>query len=124
MTDRPSCLLVVRANVAPEQEEAFNRWYTDVHLPDIVGVPGVRSGRRYRLVEDVEGFPGADVPAYLAVYELDAAEVVASPEFLAKRGWGPFAAFVSDNKSAIYELLAERQGAPSYRLEIPRADAT
>jgi hypothetical protein len=111
MTDRAPSLLVVRTDIAPEQEADFNRWYSDVHLPDIVGIPGVRSGRRYRLAVDVPGFPGAGVPSYLAIYELESAEVVQSDAFAERRGWGPFKPFVSNNRAVVYELIASEDQA-------------
>jgi hypothetical protein len=103
-------LLVVRTDIAPEQEEAFNRWYDEVHLPEIVEVPGVCSGRRYRLAEGDELFPGDGIPSYLAVYELDDAAAVRSPEFAERRGWGPFESHVANNKAAVYVLLKTELG--------------
>jgi hypothetical protein len=103
-------LLLVRTDIAREQEADFNRWYTDVHLPEIVGVPGVRAGRRYRLLTQQAGFPGDGVPTYLALYELETPAALSSVEFAQVRGWGPFAAHVCNNKAAVYELLAAAGG--------------
>ena len=47
MPDLPPCLLIVTAEVDADVEEAWNRWYDDVHLPDALACPGVLSGSRY-----------------------------------------------------------------------------
>jgi hypothetical protein len=107
MAEKTEALLVVRTDVAPEHEAAFNEWYDEVHLPEIVGVPGVRSGRRYRIVEGDDVFPGKGVPAYLAVYELEDASAVHEAAFAERRGWGPFAGHVANNGAALYVRIAE-----------------
>ena len=76
MTALPNCLLIVTAEVDAEVETDWNRWYDEVHVPDVLACPGVRGGRRYitsrRPVEWDRGQrrePAAKV--YVAVYELD-----------------------------------------------------
>jgi hypothetical protein len=75
----PKGVFMVFTNPASEADDAaFNRWYQDIHLPEVTAVPGFTAATRY---------VGADVNApndpwvveqrYLAVYELatsDAAE--------------------------------------------------
>jgi Domain of unknown function (DUF4286) len=71
-----SALLLVVVDVDPEHEDEFNRWYDEEHIPEKRATPGFRSARRYA---------SHDVPGrYLAVYELDDAEVVTSPEYMAQ----------------------------------------
>ena len=41
-------LLLIAMNVAPEQENEFNEWYNNEHLPALGAVPGVLCARRYR----------------------------------------------------------------------------
>jgi hypothetical protein len=98
-------LLVVLTDVAAEVEGAFNAWYDNVHLPEIVALPGVRLGRRFRVVEDHPAFPAAAVPKYLALYELEDADAVAGAAFASRRGWGEFRPSVSNNRAAVYEFL-------------------
>jgi hypothetical protein len=81
----PQEILVVSARVDAAVEQDWNRWYDEVHLPEIVACPGFRSGQRY-VAEDRTG-----ARRYIAVYELDHAGALASPEFATRRGWGPFA---------------------------------
>lgn len=47
---------------SPEQEDEYNRWYSEVHLPEILAIPGFVGARRYRA-------PGTS--EYLAVYEIE-----------------------------------------------------
>ena len=56
-------LFVVRATIAREKEEAFNRWYNEEHLPQVLRYNGAVSGRRYRRIA------GDDRYDYMAVYE-------------------------------------------------------
>jgi len=32
-------------------EEAYNKWYDEVHLPDLKAIAGVVSARRFRIVQ-------------------------------------------------------------------------
>jgi antibiotic biosynthesis monooxygenase (ABM) superfamily enzyme len=77
-------LLVVSVSVAREVEADWNRWYDEVHLPEIAACPGFLSAQRY-----VTGEGAAR--RYLTIYELEGPGAVDSAEFAARRGWGPFA---------------------------------
>lgn len=65
-------------------EDEFNRWYDEVHLPQVVArIPGVVGGSRYRLASEL--LDRADVPArrYLTIYELDTDDLEATAQRLA-----------------------------------------
>lgn len=62
--DGAGALLVASMNVDPAAEAEFNDWYDTEHLPQLTAVPGVLSGRRYR-VSDTES-----ERRYLALYHL------------------------------------------------------
>lgn len=68
-----SALLLAYVQPTSDADEPeFNRWYDEVHIPQLVDrVPGVRGARRYRVAADQ--FAGAPAPAnsYLTVYEID-----------------------------------------------------
>jgi antibiotic biosynthesis monooxygenase (ABM) superfamily enzyme len=66
-------LLAVWTDIAPEAEREFNEWYNTEHVPQLLGVPGFLSGRRYQAVEGE--------PKYLALYELAIPEVLKSDAF-------------------------------------------
>ncbi len=94
-------ILVVTATVDPAVEDAWNRWYNEVHLPEIAACPGFRSAQRY-VAEEPQG------RRYIALYELDSAAAVESAEFAARRGWGPFGGKV-EFKTLQYTQLAQIQ---------------
>lgn len=69
----PKSLMVVFSNPKSAGDESeYNRWYTDKHLTDVIGVPGIVSATRYRLDKGVEmgGIP-ANEAQYLALYEIE-----------------------------------------------------
>src|ERR1041384_2524237 len=67
-------MLVLSNSTTSEQEEDFNRWYTDQHIHDLVKLPGVVAATRYRMMPGIEVVPDVDEPPqkYLAIYELEA----------------------------------------------------
>jgi Domain of unknown function (DUF4286) len=60
----PTVLFVVKATISAAQEAAFNRWYNEEHVPEVLQFPGLVSARRYRAIE------GEDKYQYMAVYEV------------------------------------------------------
>ena len=60
----PTILFTVKATIAPDKEGAFNRWYNEEHVPQVLQYPGLVSARRYKLID------GEDKYRYMAVYEL------------------------------------------------------
>ena len=80
----PDWMLVAQVDwVDPEVEQDWNRWYDEVHVPDMLGCPGWVTGERY--VHE-----GDDGRRYVAVYEVSGPEALESTEFRERRGWGPF----------------------------------
>lgn len=66
-------LMVVGSNpVGPTSDAAFNEWYTDTHLDDVLKVAGFETARRYAL-SDVRPMAGTEASPfrYLAVYEVE-----------------------------------------------------
>ncbi|KAJ6584352.1 hypothetical protein B0H19DRAFT_924697 [Mycena capillaripes] len=67
------CVLVVNFEIAPENEDDFNRWCE--HMDLVARIPGWKRRRRYKLVkcEQIRGQFMADQPAskYLAIHELN-----------------------------------------------------
>ena len=73
---------IVATECTPENDEKFNQWYNDVHIPLILKNPAIKKAARYRLA----GEPG-NAPQYLAIYEFESREALEanprSPEFAA-----------------------------------------
>ena len=62
-------VFIVKAMVKPEQEDAFNQWYDEDHMPKALNrFPGVTSGRRYKILEGEDGYN------YMALYEFESQE--------------------------------------------------
>jgi hypothetical protein len=82
-------LFLVLSNPVEGRETEFEKWYEEVHLDDVLAVPGVISAQRFHLA------PGPDEtlmppPAhrYLAVYELDTTPAEVLGSFLERVGSG------------------------------------
>lgn len=63
-------LFVVRATITKDREAAFNHWYNDEHVPQVLRYKGAISARRYRKIV------GDDKYDYMAVYEFASAEIL------------------------------------------------
>jgi len=57
--------LLVLSNPAPGQEDAYNRWYDEIHLREVCEVPGIVAAQRFAAA------PG-EAWAYSATYEIEA----------------------------------------------------
>ena len=60
-------LLMVAINVTNENEDDFNSWYTEEHIPALLKVPGVLSARRFKSSEGTH--------RYVAIYHLTQPEI-------------------------------------------------
>ncbi len=58
-------VLVAGTDCPPEKEEAFIKWYDEVHIPNILSFKGTREVRRYRIVSE-----NKDYPKYLVMYKI------------------------------------------------------
>src|SRR5260370_40941246 len=67
-------LLMVGVDIDPEFEAEYHRWYDEEHIANLLAVPGFLSAGRYVALKGG--------PKYLALYELEAPEVLQSPAFL------------------------------------------
>jgi hypothetical protein len=106
MADFPKYLLIVTAEIDPQVEAEWNRWYDEVHLPDALKCPGVLRGQRYVSTGDIfETNLGKRETAarriYTTVYELDSPAAIATPEFQAMRGWYQFAPHIRSRTQVV-----------------------
>ena len=63
-------LFMVRATIAPEREDAFNRWYDNEHCPQLLRYRGAVSARRYKSIL------GDGKYQYMALYEFESQETL------------------------------------------------
>lgn len=61
----------------PEEglEVEFDRWYNDVHLPQVLTLDGFLSARRFRVADTDAPGPVGTLP-FLAIYEIEAGRLV------------------------------------------------
>ncbi len=61
---------IVFTQPKPGQEEAYNDWYDNHHLADVLAVEGFVAAQRFKIVElDSNSQPAS---RYLAIYEIEA----------------------------------------------------
>jgi hypothetical protein len=81
-------LMVVDLEVDKAIVDDWNRWYDEVHLPEIVECPGFVRGTRYIAAMCDEG--AEDKERHLTIYELTEPEAFESDTLRARRGLGEF----------------------------------
>ncbi|MGH7088890.1 MAG: hypothetical protein ACREFQ_08315, partial [Stellaceae bacterium] len=92
-TTRGTGLLMVWADIDAEFETEFNSWYDREHIPRLLEVPGFLSAGRYSALK------GA--PKYLAIYELEDANVLLTAAYLDTVKYRPSAAREKSGTSRI-----------------------
>ena len=69
----PKGVFLALANAASDDVHGdFNQWYDDVHMQEVLALPGVKSARRFKLA-NAQIMPGDDAGGkqYLALYEVE-----------------------------------------------------
>ena len=70
--------LIVLSNPTEGNEEEYNRWYDEQHVPDVCNVPGFVSAERFEL-------HGDGTHNYLAIYNIETDDVDAAMADLGSR---------------------------------------
>jgi len=108
-------LFAAAMDVDPDKEALFNEVYDREHVPNLLRVPGVVSAARLRAREfrlslggEVKTIAPAD-PAYVALYELEAPDVLVSPRWAAAVEAGRWPSqvrpFTRNRRHVLYERL-------------------
>jgi hypothetical protein len=71
----PKFMMIAFTTPTEGQEEEFNAWYNETHVPELLAVPGFVSGKRLKVVGGT--LPEGVSWQYLAVYEIEADELPA-----------------------------------------------
>ena len=73
---KKSVIWTVGLQCRPEDEEKFNKWYDEVHVPMLLGGGHVATVTRYKLASEVyDVAPGVmSCPKYQTIYEFDDSE--------------------------------------------------
>src|SRR5690242_6674580 len=76
-------VFVVLTNPIDGQEDAYNDWYSNTHLADVLKIPGIIAAQRFKL-SDVQR--DAVLPfRYLALYEVETDDLSSTLAELKKR---------------------------------------
>jgi hypothetical protein len=67
----PKFTLLIETNCAPGTDEEFNRWYDEVHIPELLTIDGFVSATRFE-VADAQMGRSLPPQRYMALYEIDA----------------------------------------------------
>jgi hypothetical protein len=109
-------VLQLRWVVGAEQDDEFNRWYDEEHLADMLAVPGMLTGRRFRRI-DLPFTPPSSFN-YLTTYEVDGDWVLDSPPYRAlatdPSPWTRRVAFDLEMSRAVYQPI-DAAGQPTAR---------
>jgi len=100
---------VVTAPFAGREDE-FNRWYDEIHLPEVLAVPGFVAGQRFALT----GLRAVDRPRYLSVYEIETDDLTATLNALGAAAQTMTRSDAMDQQATIvdiYQVQAERRTA-------------
>ena len=90
MPFRTKYVLIASMDVAPEKEALFNEVYDHEHVPNLLKVPGVRAVTRlrtepasFKVGGETRRLAGAGDPTFVAIYEIDSPDVIASEAWAA-----------------------------------------
>jgi hypothetical protein len=107
MADKP-VINIVGTQCTPADEEKFNKWYNEVHIPMLLKYKKLLGVARYRVIDE-----SSKQPRYIAVYKYasrkDMESMGSSPEFAAaikemQETWGQKVEITSRLQ---YELIKE-----------------
>ena len=97
---------IVASESTPEKEAEFNKWYTEIHVPMLIGYEGVKQASRYQRIGDDE-----QSAKFLAIYEFESKEAME-----AFPGSDAFASAVEDFENNKEALGFKMKWAASYEL--------
>jgi hypothetical protein len=101
-------------NAQSGKDEKFNDWYRDVHLPEVLTIPGFVAAQRFQL--SAAQLPGMETRwKYLVIYEIDDASPAHALAELARR--------MSGGAMIISDALAPDVAAWAYTALEARHDA-
>ena len=104
-------IFVVLTNPVEGGDAEFNDWYTNVHLRDVLSVPGFVAAQRFRLADEQMFEPGPY--RYLALYEIETDDVAATLTALRRAAGSMEISAAMDRESAawVFSALTERRTA-------------
>ena len=71
----PSYKMVVTSRPTEGREDEYNAWYQNIHLRELVALPGFKSAQRFRHARSlVEG----EAEPYMSIYEIETDDIDAA----------------------------------------------
>ena len=83
----PVFLTLVLANAVAGQDEAYNAYYSERHVSDVLAVPGMLAAQRFEIAPETGGKPSPW--RYMAFFELEADRLSEVQAEIAARSGGP-----------------------------------
>jgi hypothetical protein len=77
-------VFLVMADSSAGRDDELDTWYDEVHVGEMLSVPGVESAQRFRLVS--EGAGGGGTRRFLTLYEVESDSVARAEADLLERG--------------------------------------
>lgn len=72
----PTYRYIMFTNAVAGREDEFNKWYDDVHFPDIARAEAFSRGERYEIVPS--SFTSTSAHRYAAIYDVDGEDAEAA----------------------------------------------
>jgi len=101
--------MLVLLNAKEGRDEEFNRWYEDVHLADILAVPGFVAARRFEAGD--KQLRGKPAHRYMTLYEIETDDIEQAIRDLGAASGGMDLSDAMDmngGMSVIYRVTSER----------------
>jgi hypothetical protein len=109
----PKYQMIVMSNAVPGREDEYNKWYTEVHVPDVLKVPGVVAAQRYRLADSQRSSKPSQWK-YAAVYEIDTPSLQEVQAEIGRRSRTPAMVVsdaIADTWAYVFEPITEKVSA-------------
>lgn len=104
----PKCKMIALTTPLPGREDEYNEWYQNVHLPEVVSMPGMKGAQRFKMLTK---FMGQDTNEYLAVYDAEVenpADLLTA--FVEKARSGKSTPTTSQDTASIYTAIFVEHG--------------
>jgi Tfp pilus assembly protein PilP len=103
-------VLLVMTNCTPGKEEEFSTWYQEVHLKEVLEVPGFVAAQRFELTE-AQMTEDERPYRFLAIYEVEGDVETAFEKLKAASSSMDMSPTLIDNFTAHYAPIGERREA-------------
>lgn len=74
--------IIVLSKPVAGRETEFDEWYTNVHVRDLLKVPGFRTAQRFRIME---GLSSGAPQQFIAMYEVETDDLAATMAIVQQR---------------------------------------